>query len=93
MMGASRYDLIAVTLCQNLMLGLMGLGIGYIIGYSTLILYFSVHGVPLEVFANPYFVLTSMLSFVLGLLFMAAAASGSAIMVSFESPARLINTH
>jgi len=93
MMGASRYDLIAVTLCQNLMLGLMGLGIGYIIGYSTLILYFSVHGVPLAVFANPYFVLTSMLSFVLGLLFMAAAASGSAIMVSFESPARLINTH
>ncbi len=93
MMGASRYDLIAVTLCQNLMLGLMGLGIGYIIGYSTLILYFSVHGVPLAVFANPYFVLTSMLSFVLGLLFIAAAASGSAIMVSFESPARLINTH
>lgn len=93
MMGASRYDLIAVTLCQNLMLGLIGLGVGYIIGYSTLILYFSAHDVPLAVFANSYFVLTSLLSFIVGLVFMAVAASVSAIMVSFESPSQLINTH
>ena len=93
MMGASQWDLIVITFCQNLILGLFGLASGYVLGYLILTGYFSLRGVPLVVFWNSYFIFTSLYSFFIGLISMACAASLSAFWISFESPAQLINSH